>query len=234
MSRRLLQDLTLPFPDKEWYSFNVSVLGTTVRDEDPARCLTSDMCVPIFPNEYHPTGRVPVNSKPPFPFTNCYHWLSSKIKVRVRNREDGWDDDVSVRLPAMSQISMGTKFSDDTVRVWDALKARAELSATPPGGSSQGTKVTQSPGPGDATAPNSDDTMSIHSEDSDCSSLIDSDDSSNEDSSVPAVAQIFGNPQKDAETFPIVDLWYNLTDYLTEDTIPSPADLFKERDAIVK
>ena len=48
------------------------------------------------------------------------------------------------------------------------------------------------------------------------------------------VAQIFGNPQKDAETFPIVDLWYNLTDYLTEDTMKSPADLFKERDAIVK
>lgn len=38
------------------------------------------------------------------------------------------------------------------------------------------------------------------------------------------VSMVFGHPRRDMESPPLVDLWYDLTKYLTEETIPSPRD----------
>lgn len=46
---------------------------------------------------------------------------------------------------------------------------------------------------------------------------------------------VFGLGHDDgAELLPLVDLWYELTEHLTEDTIPDPLGFYEERDAIVK
>ena len=44
----------------------------------------------------------------------------------------------------------------------------------------------------------------------------------------------FGNPKKNMEALPLVHLWLDLANRLKQEDIPSPVDLFAERDAIVK
>ncbi|TBU36814.1 hypothetical protein BD309DRAFT_995430 [Dichomitus squalens] len=39
----------LPFHSSPWCRYSVSFIGTTLRSEDPAIGITSDMVVPIFP-----------------------------------------------------------------------------------------------------------------------------------------------------------------------------------------
>ena len=39
---------------------------------------------------------------------------------------------------------------------------------------------------------------------------------------------------KDTEILPVVDLWYDLAAYPTQDRIPSPEELYRERSQIVK
>ena len=62
----------------------MSVIETTLRLENESKGITSDMCIPIYPNEVHPTGRSALRTEPVFPFSNCYHWAFSNIDVRVR------------------------------------------------------------------------------------------------------------------------------------------------------
>ncbi|KAI0327910.1 hypothetical protein GY45DRAFT_1372775 [Cubamyces sp. BRFM 1775] len=49
-----------------------------------------------------------------------------------------------------------------------------------------------------------------------------------------AEMNIFGDPTHDVELFPLVDLWFELTDHLKQEDIPNPMELYKERDEIVR
>ena len=51
---------------------------------------------------------------------------------------------------------------------------------------------------------------------------------------VLAQMNIFGDPTHDTELFPLVDLWFELTDHLKQEDIPDPMELYRERDEVVK
>ena len=51
---------------------------------------------------------------------------------------------------------------------------------------------------------------------------------------VASTANIFGDPTHDTELFPLVDLWFELTDRLKQEDIPDPMELYRERDEVVK
>ncbi|KAI0327909.1 hypothetical protein GY45DRAFT_1072970 [Cubamyces sp. BRFM 1775] len=78
--------LELPFPGKPWYRFYVYPIGTSLRPADKVHDLTPEMCIPIHPNKFHPTGRPSLVPEPAFPFDHCYHWIGFAIYIRVRIR----------------------------------------------------------------------------------------------------------------------------------------------------
>ncbi|TFK83906.1 hypothetical protein K466DRAFT_474879, partial [Polyporus arcularius HHB13444] len=86
-------DHSLPFPGVPWYGFNVRLVAPSLPSADEERCITPDMCTPIFPNTTHPHGRPPLNPEPSgsFPYTNCYHWPDLELDVRVLARPEGFD-----------------------------------------------------------------------------------------------------------------------------------------------
>ncbi|KAI0629532.1 hypothetical protein C8Q77DRAFT_1076022 [Trametes polyzona] len=82
--------LQLPFPDDQTIRYNIHLVGPGMRPADPELCLTPDMCVPILPETYHPSGkRKPLEPEPPFPFRNCYHWYGPDMVLDVRIANDG-------------------------------------------------------------------------------------------------------------------------------------------------
>ena len=82
------------------------------------------MCVPIYPNEEHPTGRTPAYTKPIFPFSNCYHWAFYNIDVRIRATQEGWNAGEAVRLLSKSKVSMDMHWDADFE---EAMCARRRL-----------------------------------------------------------------------------------------------------------
>ncbi|TFK70216.1 hypothetical protein BDN72DRAFT_747813, partial [Pluteus cervinus] len=57
------------------------------------------MCLPIFPETNHPTGREPLRTNGLFPFHNCYTYgASPPTRVRVRSQERHYADAISLPL----------------------------------------------------------------------------------------------------------------------------------------
>ncbi|KAH9889318.1 hypothetical protein C8Q73DRAFT_736834, partial [Cubamyces lactineus] len=91
----------LPWPDQPWYRFEIEPIATTLRPEDETRCITSDMCIPIFPNTNHPNGRESLRPSLEglFPYDNCYHWFQAKtVDVRIRARPEMFDETNAVSI----------------------------------------------------------------------------------------------------------------------------------------
>ncbi|EIW54308.1 uncharacterized protein TRAVEDRAFT_85247, partial [Trametes versicolor FP-101664 SS1] len=93
-------EMDLPFPDKPWYRFRALPIGPHLLPPNEAKGYTSDMCIPIFPNMSHPTGRAPLPSERPFPYGNCYHWIDESVVIRVRARPEGFDETNAIKIPA--------------------------------------------------------------------------------------------------------------------------------------
>ncbi|KAI0740880.1 hypothetical protein C8Q76DRAFT_607980, partial [Earliella scabrosa] len=91
-------DHSLPFPGRPWYGFTVRPVGTSLRTPEVKDCITEDMCTPIFPNQRHPSNREPLHTRPAFPYSNCYHWFSPELDVRVHARPEGFDTDRAIVL----------------------------------------------------------------------------------------------------------------------------------------
>ena len=86
-------------PDNEWLRFQVSLIGITLRPEDPKEGITPDMVTPIAPDTEHPRGREPVVPGKPFPFKSCFHWVDNDASVRIKVRhEDPYNYARAVRL----------------------------------------------------------------------------------------------------------------------------------------
>ncbi|OSC97335.1 hypothetical protein PYCCODRAFT_1355082, partial [Trametes coccinea BRFM310] len=91
-------EMALPFPGRPWYRFEVSPIATKLRQEDTQKGITPAMCIPIYPNIAHPTGRPPLRPEGVFPFNHCYHWLDNILQVRVLSRPEGFDETNAVKL----------------------------------------------------------------------------------------------------------------------------------------
>ncbi|TFK90271.1 hypothetical protein K466DRAFT_485121 [Polyporus arcularius HHB13444] len=117
----------LPFPRNPDFKYFVYVVGPGLRPEDPEQCYTADMCMPIFPNTDHPTGRrPPVRTVPEFPFSNCYHWFGPDTSLMVRVKNDiyvGHGDPEYIKLPTGDYVDMEYIHQEDMNRM---IEMRAE------------------------------------------------------------------------------------------------------------
>ena len=132
LTRSCLQGLSFPFPGHPWSVYDVWPVGPSLRAVDEKRGLEPDMCIPIHPNETHPTGRTPACPTSPFPYDNCYHWACMKLDLRVHVTEEGYDKTQAIRLPAGDMVDMTSLFSSDRGRGRRALLARKQAAPTSP------------------------------------------------------------------------------------------------------
>ncbi|KAI9067479.1 hypothetical protein FKP32DRAFT_265828 [Trametes sanguinea] len=251
----------MPFPTNRWFRFEVRLIGTTLHPEDPANGITSDMVLPIFPNTNHPSGRTTIDPEDSFPFSNCYFWLAGTVEVRIRNKGDMYDNSRAVKLWPMDHVAIELGFSGDFRRVhrfWKSQQAaapahnshhshddglavepkrRVPIPALMPqstlsspgsrfagrscGRQSSGDNATLAPGSGVASTTCSDSSQHNTKYHPEIEAILGMD--------------IFMLAHDDAAEFiPLVDLWFELTEHLTADSIPSPQEFFKERDTIAR
>ncbi|KAI0364942.1 hypothetical protein BV20DRAFT_973755 [Pilatotrama ljubarskyi] len=229
--------LDLSFPTSAWFRFQVSPIGTTLRPEDPARGVTSNMAIPIYPNEDHPAHRPPIRTQKPFPFRHCYHWVDNLTTVRIRRIPGLYDDAPAIKISSLQHIRMEKAFAEDCSRINAFVEARRAEAAR-----KAEDDVWRLP-------PRS---LSPASQDSRLSDEL------NDERDLYAPRQARSRPEKapsgprmntsledlfrmdifslshdpDTQFLPLVDLWFDLANHLSEDDIPSPLDFYEERKAI--
>ena len=225
-------------PKDRWTRFRVSPIGTTLRPADSERDITPEMVTPIAPNTQNARGRQPVHTLTPFPFANCYHWIDNNISVRVKVRPEHFDHEHAVRIASVEHLALTESFTNDYKAIAAARRRRREEAsrATPSeasgsdSGSSSSSSSRSSSRPdspnGDAHEVEVPSKGSVHSaapSSSSCATTID-----------PIFQEdIFGLlPNPKIGLVPLVDLWLELDEHLSEDTIPSPVGLFEEKKTI--
>ena len=179
-------------------------IGPSLRAVDEKRGFESDMCVPIFPNETHPAGRPPVRPGSVFPYDNCYHWAGLKLDVRVRAREERFDNTRAIRLPAGQKLDMDLQFRPDLGRAKRTRLAREEAASIP---LDHATPAESSPPPPPAK---------------DVTTLGETD--------IFEPPEDFQDP----EYMPLVDLWLDVAENVKQEDIGNPVDLYRERFAIMR
>ncbi|KAI0327943.1 hypothetical protein GY45DRAFT_1436586 [Cubamyces sp. BRFM 1775] len=250
--------LDLPFVTNFWYRYQVSLIGSSLHPEVPQQGITSDMVIPIYPNTNHPDGRSPVRTETPFPFPNCYHWVDSMVIVRIRRKDEPYDDANAVRITPKQHVMIEMEFSDDYKRIDAFERKRIHMDAEASDAPAEATQSVHDPAAPRPTSSSSRDSrlsdyserMSHRSHSADNSP---EGDTTAESSVLPAVLpgpqtdelkdeptvealftiDVFNMAHDDtAEVIPLVDLWFELTEHLSADTIPSPLDFYKECEAI--
>ncbi|KAI0350620.1 hypothetical protein OH77DRAFT_1430797 [Trametes cingulata] len=247
--------LELSTPTKPWFRYEVYPIATIVRPEDNDEGITSDMVIPIYPNTSHARGRSPIRTETPFPFPNCYHWIKNRFVVRIRRKAIRYDDTCAVMLGIREHLTLDRGFNEDYDRIHafqrEKLAALEHVPAdaqhdhhdrdgasgnTAPGACTPESHVVDLADDDVDSLPegcripddlNDGDTSSISTQGSDHPSV----------DTVAAIVKldIFGFSTDDTvELIPLVDLWYELTDHLTAETIPSPVELYKEWDTIMQ
>ncbi|KAI0690777.1 hypothetical protein C8T65DRAFT_618225 [Cerioporus squamosus] len=227
-------DHSLPFPGVPWYGFYVHLLAPSLPPTDDERCMTSDMCTPIFPNVTHPLGCPPLVPEPPgsFPSDNCYHWPDMELDIRVLARPEGFDRKKMVRLPAEESLRLGICLAEEKSKRSCAVKARIY----PEGGDaarSSGSDTTTVPGNcsrTDGEVAENGDAHSVRTSSSGCSGSWSG---SEEFADTDLMDGFFGEPTQNVELLPLVHLWVDMAGVLKQEDIPDPRWMFEERDAIV-
>ncbi|KAJ3018251.1 hypothetical protein NUW54_g383 [Trametes sanguinea] len=255
----LEMELALPFPNRPWYRFDVHSIAPCLRDEEPQKGLTADMCIPIFPNTHHPNGRVPVHPEPEgiFPYDNCYHWFQPvETTVRVRARPEEFDETNAVSLSPTTLTRMDFScWEEDGEKMCaklDALEALANTSTIKTDPLSVPPSHSDAPAIGGAVrtseAPQTPHTVIIEHPDGDSTSThsgsastrtMDSDNYSDYSGSELGIGGGFGSidpfsaPDEDVELVPLVDVWVSeLADHLKQEDIPHPSELGAEVEEI--
>ncbi|KAI0629498.1 hypothetical protein C8Q77DRAFT_1201737 [Trametes polyzona] len=246
----------LPDPTEPWYEFSVDFIGTTLRAEDKERGLTADMVIPIYPNTSHPNNRPPVRSHPTFPFSNCYHWFDTERTVRIRRRPMWYDDNHAFKLDIDQHYEMQSMFDDDCGRVGEFLASKAALTSNDAVPSASSDSLPDDYSPADSPSYSHSERHSIVDAVDNANSLregpwdpeglagsssdlsLQPESVAESENSLLAIhdMDIFGlNVSSDTvELMPLVDMWLELTEHLTSETIGNPVDFFKEHDAIMR
>ncbi|KAI0664046.1 hypothetical protein C8Q70DRAFT_215546 [Cubamyces menziesii] len=226
----LHREMALPFPDQPWYRFEILPIAPCLRPSDDARGITPDMCVPIYPNTSHPSGRTPLHPEPEglFPYNNCYSWFETKATVRVRSRPEEFDETHAVTLPPMGRVKLKQAFIECGLQMGENKQAMTRSTAPDVGAP----LAMQAPHP---LAPPMDVPISTRHRRASVASSSSSNSSfamniqprsSLEDL---AIMDIFSGPNDDVGLVPLVDLWISeLEDHLRQEDIPSPLEMFAE------
>lgn len=250
--------MDLATPQKPWFRFDVCPIATTLRAEDPEEGITANMAVPIYPNTSHPEGRRAISPESPFPFPNCYFWVKTSLIVRIRRKAIRYDDSCAPILSIPQSMTFGEYFQDDLERI-DAFRRRKVENggALDVGDDYSGQSTPPSPpwaqtrggdGRPSETSHPDDDIVSLLPPGNNVHTHSDTDSSDtlstpsgrdtppiHDDLASILEMDIFGlNSDHAVEFIPLVDLWFEVSDHLTSETIPSPVQLYKERDMIMQ
>ncbi|RPD57864.1 hypothetical protein L226DRAFT_494867 [Lentinus tigrinus ALCF2SS1-7] len=97
---------------RPWGCYSVMPVASSLRPADEEhRDKPTIGPLPIAPNADHLLARVPLETKPAFPFYNCYHWDRTALTVRVRAHPSGWDEHAATALCDPGQLA--SYFSSD-------------------------------------------------------------------------------------------------------------------------
>ncbi|KAI0364944.1 hypothetical protein BV20DRAFT_1039134 [Pilatotrama ljubarskyi] len=245
--------LDMPTPTNPWFRFEVCPIGTTLRPANEDEGITPDMAIPIYPNTSHPQCRPPIRTEDPFPFPNCYYWIRNYLTVRIRRKATRYDDAHAVAMGDMQDMRLESSFREDYARINAFHREKLASAADASFHGVKDPRETFTPAQ-DAGTPDSNvihmgaddfdllregsaatDHTRSSATSSGSSASVCSEPSS--DDPIAAIMQmdIFGfNVDDTVELMPLVDLWFELTDHLTAETIPSPVELYKEWDTIMQ
>ena len=173
------------------------------------------MVIPISPCSLE--GRPQASPSPPFPFPNCYHWIETGADVRIRAKPGGYDEDRAVKHTIPEHMEIVETFSDDYERMEMnemAFKEALAAAVTPP----TADPLELSP-PDDIAMEDGDDAVDDVSSRTSCSAF-----------SEEPLPDIFGlEHDPDIETrIPLVDLWSDLENHISADTITDPREFEEE------
>ncbi|KAI0774873.1 hypothetical protein BD413DRAFT_307504 [Trametes elegans] len=244
--------LDLPSPTDPWFRYLIDPIGTTLRPPDPEEGITPEMVIPIHPNPDRPRGRpAVVHTRTLFPFSNCYHWIRNDFKVRVRRISSLYDDQKAVKLDMIQHMQIDAGFREDFHHIAAVREEKFGIT-TPAAARFKDTNPRRTPDSSRLSCRSSQDFPVV---DADADTLPDGPDDDGTgslsgpphntalhrtqqwDNSFVHVAMMImssWNVDDTVDFIPLVDLWFELADHLTPETIPSPVELFKERDAIMR
>lgn len=247
-----IQLLRLPFPEDTTFKYASQLVGPGLRPEDPARCLTSEMCLPIFPNTYHPSaGREALQPRTgPFPFSNCYHWFGPDMvfDMRLWNNGHSYTAEERVSLSASEQVRLERIRSGDVWRAFDAMEAQnaAHGAGALPKEDTQeeqelvksscmacSADIEHSPPPSEQQdEPSADSSTDDGESESDSAS---SNSAPPEDFSDHfALMDIFGiDEDENDDLLPIVNVWPDVGAHFKEDDVPNPMEFAEQFSQIV-
>ena len=207
------------------------------------------MCIPIFPNTEHPTGRPCVRTEPEFPFSHCYHWFCPDFACYVRVKNGTYLASSNplakyTKLPAGDWVDMETIHQQDVNRINDMLaerdKDKVQHSLT---GSPHGGNVVQSQAPRDddedSYQDENDSYFAPRLDDSDLDSLASgpSDDEESIHSSTSrgpirslTESEIFAMYwSEERACIPVISVTFDLsTEFPKDDLVPSPEAFIAE------
>lgn len=218
-------------PESPWCRYRASPIAITLRPAHPEKGITSDMVVPIYPNTDHSKGNIHISSTPPFPFPNCYFWIESRMSLRVRVSRGlgrGYDNDKAYQLSIPQHLALANSFEYalDSISLYQQKFARTETNTR---STSQNTFRSA------FDAHSSHDDFAVT--DDDCDSYPVSDRPLSP-SLPPSITDLFAlnlfgwDDDPTFQFIPLVDLRFEVEETFTSDTIPSPAELWKEQETI--
>ncbi|KAI8971025.1 hypothetical protein BD414DRAFT_518205 [Trametes punicea] len=249
--------LQLPFPTSRTLKYTTYLIDPGLRPAVPEECITSEMCIPIFPNSRYPfEDRAPLRTKPTFSFNNCYHWLGTdmELDLRILNHGRDYEDPATTELPSAEHVRIEFILVKDVGRSVMAYRAIHALPAS-------SSPIPASPTPDDLEEDSEGAERTAHSvhpsstdsgADGRCKeyewdSMYDSEEvrslcsskyqqSDRSDGSVEALAGmgIFGLGWDDREDlFPLVKIWLDLGAHFKGEDIPNPLDCVQQYNELV-
>ncbi|KAI0800138.1 hypothetical protein C8Q74DRAFT_1191217 [Fomes fomentarius] len=221
----------LPMPDSPWCRYRISPIATTLRPANPEKGITPDMVAPIYPNTDYSKGNIHISSTPPFPFPNCYFWAESRMSLRVRVSRGlgcGYDNDKAYQLSIPQHLALANSFEHalDIICRHQQNLARTETHTRP---------TWQNKFHSTFDAHSTHDEFAVTDDDSDSYPVSDRPLSP---SLPPSITDLFAlnlfgwDDDPTFQFIPLVDLRFEVEETFKSDTIPSPAELWKEQATI--
>lgn len=232
-------------PDSEYCRYRVNAVATRLRPRVPDKGITSDMVVPIYPNTRHTRHGTKITSTPAFPFPNCYFWIDSRTSLRVRvSRGRGYDNDKAYQLDISQHVALSDAFDHEYTHINRFWREKRDFHARQLVHGADGSSML-------SNLETRLDTVLVTSDiyGGDCAleDALDwspdlSPERSPSSSATPPLPpsitdlmsmNLFGWDEDPTFLFiPLVDLWLELEEHFTEDSIPNPVGLWKEQERI--
>ncbi|RPD70394.1 hypothetical protein L226DRAFT_470235 [Lentinus tigrinus ALCF2SS1-7] len=221
----------LPMPDSSYCRYRVNAVAARLRPPVPEKGITRDMVVPIYPNTHRARDDVKIASTPVFPFSNCYFWIDARMSLRVRvSRNREYENDSAYQLDISQHVALSDAFEHDFARINQFWRERPTAYVEGLEAHMDGVF---------STALSSLDTDEFAFEDDHMSSdsSLEPDPLLNATPPIPPSItdilsmNVFGwDDDPSFQFIPLVDLWLDLKEHLSEDSIPNPVGLWKEQE----